>query len=380
MLRLLLLAIALIVYGSLYPFQFEITDRAATPLLAVLQGWPDSFNRFVLRDVFLNVAIYLPLGLAAAGFFLRRHRRRIAIAAALVLPFALSLTMELLQVYEPRRDPSALDVLSNTLGAALGVALAVMAEGALRRFETHHTRELAGPGAALLLVWAVAEFFPLIPALGRTHVAEILRELIHRREFSPVEMWLGAAEWFAVALALRTVWPRLRFEWLAALAGLSLAAQLVINERALTLEEILAAALGLLLWYIAPDKRRARWSIGMLASAILLRELQPFYLLAVPQRFSWIPFAATLESSREGAVIVIARKAFDYGAMIFALHTGANWKYPLAGAVTAAALFVTEAIETYLPGRTPEITDSIVAVIMMAILAASAPKQWEQVA
>ncbi len=380
MLRFLLLAIALIVYGSLYPFQFEMTDRAANPLDAVLQGWPPGFNRYVFRDVFLNVAIYLPLGLAAAGFFLRRHRRPIAIAAALVLPFALSLTVELLQAYEPRRDPSALDVLSNTLGAALGIVLAVAAEGALRRFETHYGRELGGPGAALLVVWGVAEFFPLIPAIGRTHVVEMIRELIHRRQFSPIEMWLGAAEWFSVALALKTIWPRLRFEWLAAVAALSLLAQLIIAERALTPEEILAAGLGLLLWRLAPVNRRGRWAMGLLASAILLRELQPFYLLAVPTSFSWIPFAATLESSREGAVIVIARKAFDYGAMVFALHAGANWKYPLAGIVTAVALFIAESIQTYLPGRTPEITDSIVALIMMAILAASAPKQWEQVA
>ena len=379
MLRFLLLAIALIVYGSLYPFQFESTGRAVHPLLAVLQGWPPGFNRYVFRDIFLNIVIYVPVGVAAAGFFLRRHGRSIAIAASVALPFALSLSMELLQAYEPRRDPSILDVLANTFGAALGVSAALLGETALRRFETRFGRGLGGPGAALLLVWGVAEFFPLIPALGRTHIVEMLREFIHHRQFPPVDIWLGAAEWFAVALALETMWPRLRFEWLAALAACSLAAQLIIDERTLTLAEVLSAGLGLLLWYIAPEKRRARWSIILLASAILLRELQPFYLLSVPQSFSWIPFAATLESSREGAVIVIARKAFDYGAMVFALHLGANWKYPLAGAVTAAGLFVTELSETYLPGRVPEITDAIVALIMMGILAASAPKQWEQV-
>lgn len=380
MLRFLLLAAALIVYGSLYPFQFEITERAANPLLAVWNGWPETFSRWVVRDLFINVTIYAPLGLAAAGFFLRRHGKLLAVAAALALAFTLSLSMELLQAFEPQRDPSSLDVLSNTVGAAIGVAAAVAAQGALRRFEVRYGRALGGSGAALLVVWAVAEFYPLIPALGRTHVRETLSALIHRRGFSPVEMWLGAAEWFAVALALATIWPRLRFEWLAALAAFSLSAQLIVNDRALTLEQILSAGLGLLLWYLAPDSRRPRWAAGMLASAIVLREMQPFYLLSIPQSFSWVPFAATLESSREAAVVVLARKAFDYGAVVFALHAAANWKYPLAGALTAAVLLIAEAAQTYLPGRSPEITDSIVALIMTAILAASAPKQWEQIA
>lgn len=380
MLRFLLLAVALIVYGSLYPFQFALTHRAANPLLTVWLGWPDGLNRYVVRDVFLNVFLYAPLGMAATMVFLRRHGRIVAPLAAVGLAFSLSLSMELLQVYEPRRDPSALDVLTNVTGAALGALAAVLAERALRRFEQRSGRAFTGPGVVLLLVWAAAEFYPIIPALGRTHLFEILRALIHTRHFSPVEMWLGTAEWFAVGLALETLWPRLRFEWLAGLAAFSLGAQLIINQRILTAEEIVAAGLGLLLCYLAPDKRRARWAAWLMGSAILLRELQPFYLLSAPQSFSWVPFAATLESGRDPAVIIVARKAFDYGALVLAVHLCAHWKYPLAGTVLAAALMATEWLQTYLPGRTPEITDSLLALMMMGLLAAAAPRDWERVA
>ena len=105
----------------------------------------------------------------------------------------------------------------------------------------------------------------------------------------------------------------------------------------------------------------------MLGSGVLLRQLQPFYFLSVPQPFSWIPFAATLETAREVSVAIIGRKAFDYGAMVFALRRG-GWSYLRAGLAVAAVLAITEAIQTYLPGRTPEITDPLLALLMMALL------------
>jgi hypothetical protein len=97
--------------------------------------------------------------------------------------------------------------------------------------------------------------------------------------------------------------------------------------------------------------------------------LRPFYFLAVPQPFSWTPFAGTLESSRASAIVIITRKAFDYGALVWALRY-AGMPYVRAGLAVAAMLGVTEAIQTYLPGRTPEITDPLLALLMMLALAA----------
>ena len=109
--------------------------------------------------------------------------------------------------------------------------------------------------------------------------------------------------------------------------------------------------------------REPTWCAWLLGSAILLRELRPFYFLSVPRPFSWIPFAATLESGRDSAVIMIARKAFDYGAMVFALRC-ARLAWLRAGFAVALPLAATEAIQTYLPGRSPEITDPLLALLM----------------
>lgn len=374
MLPFLLLAIAIIAYGSLYPFHFEFTARAANPLLTVWRGWPAELTRYIVRDVVLNVVLYVPLGLAAAMVFLRRDSRAVSAAAAIALAFGVSLSMELLQVYEPQRDPSSLDVLTNVGGGAMGTLIALLSERRIRALVKAPERGLSGAGVVLLAAWAVQEFYPLFPDIGRAHLYDSLSTLLHTRHLPVVETWLGVAEWFAVGVALESMFAHMRTAWLAGLMLFSLAMQMAIADRVLSGEEVVAAAIALALWHFSRSASRALCCAWLLGSAILLRELRPFYFLSVPQAFSWIPFAATLESGRDSAVIVIARKAFDYGAVVFALRC-ANWVWLRAGFAVAIPLAATEAIQTYLPGRSPEITDPLLALLMTVVLMMASPRK-----
>jgi VanZ family protein len=369
--RFLLLIVAIIAYGSLYPWNFEFTSAAGNPIRILLHAWPGEWDRYVLRDIILNVIIYVPLGLVAALVFRRRRSRAFAAMAAIAFAFLLSLSMELLQVYVPGRDSSLLDVLTNTLGAAAGAGFAVYFEDSLRRLLERRPSQFRAAATLLLLIWAVSELYPLFPEIGRSHLRQELTLLFRFRGLSIVETWANAAEWFAAGLALDALFARMRTFGLA-VAMLCVPAQLVITGRSLTLAEIAGALLALALWLFVPRDSRAPCCAWMLATAILLRQLQPFYFLAVPQPFSFIPFAATLESSREAATVIITRKAFDYGALIWALRcTGAP--FVRAGLAVAAALGVTEAIQTYLPGRSPEITDPLLALLMMVVMRAMSP-------
>jgi len=80
--RLLLLVIALIVYGSLYPWHLDFDRSGANPLWVVLHAWPHGIDRFVLRDAAINLALYFPLGMAAFLAAARRHGRWVAFGAA----------------------------------------------------------------------------------------------------------------------------------------------------------------------------------------------------------------------------------------------------------------------------------------------------------
>jgi VanZ family protein len=373
--RFLLLVVAVLAYGSLYPFDFEFASTAGNPVRVLLHGWPTEWNRFVLRDMILNVIIYMPLGLVAVLALRRWRSRAFAVAAAIAFGFLLSVSMELLQVYVPGRDSSLVDVLTNTLGTAAGAGLAIYFEGGIRRLMERRAGQFRAAATLLLLIWAVSQLYPLFPQIGRSHLRQELTLFLHFRGISIVETWANAAEWFAAGLALDALFARMRTFGLA-IAMLCVPAQLVIAGRSLTQADVAGALLALAFWHFVPRESRARGCAWMLASAILLRQFHPFYFLAVPQPFSWIPFAATLESNREAATAMITSKAFDYGALIWALHCTGE-PFVRAGLAVAVALGVTEAIQTYLPGRSPEITDPLLALLMMVVLRAISPATGE---
>jgi hypothetical protein len=127
-----------------------------------------------LADALSNFALFLPLGLAVG---LRGKARLL-----LIVPAALSLSIELLQVWIPGRDPSLGDMVFNTAGGATGVLVGwAVSGGALLR----HLRPASftlGAGAGLVLVgtgWLVQPSLP-----DTTYYGQWTPELGH---FAPYE-------------------------------------------------------------------------------------------------------------------------------------------------------------------------------------------------
>jgi VanZ like family len=139
--RILLLAIAGILFLTLYPFRFDFsTPPPANVFPLLLGGWGKDAGRL---DIFLNVLLFVPYGFGVA---LKLRRRSLSKAAALALAFAagalLSYTVELLQFYIPQRDSGWEDVLTNSTGSAVGFLLFDLFGAALLRFLSTCERSL----------------------------------------------------------------------------------------------------------------------------------------------------------------------------------------------------------------------------------------------
>jgi glycopeptide antibiotics resistance protein len=120
---------AFLVVATLAPFEFTSSPLFDGSLRAPRVEWiPFTYvcpvhGRACLHDRLVNVVLFLPFGGLAAlvGHGARRGAagaRRIAAAA-----FALSLGVEIGQLFLPSRFPSTADVALNTLGAWLGAAI-----------------------------------------------------------------------------------------------------------------------------------------------------------------------------------------------------------------------------------------------------------------
>jgi VanZ family protein len=109
-------AVALVLGACLFPYRFELASEGTLAVVKAPERTGDT-----VRDVVVNVLLFLPLGVAVAAAAAERGRGgRAAMAATLAAAAGLSIGVEDLQTLLPTRDPSLRDVAANVGGAVLG--------------------------------------------------------------------------------------------------------------------------------------------------------------------------------------------------------------------------------------------------------------------
>ena len=76
-----------------------------------------------LKNALINVAGFVPLGFCFGAYFIAVRQIKHGILATIVFGAIVSLTIEILQAYLPTRDSGVTDLITNTFGTSVGVAL-----------------------------------------------------------------------------------------------------------------------------------------------------------------------------------------------------------------------------------------------------------------
>ena len=202
--RVLILIVILIVYGSLYPWHFAPRQLPGNPIGILLHAWRPAPWPFLLRDIVVNISLYIPLGFVAQ---LAMRKSRMALYGPVLLALLLSMAVELLtQLYEPVRDTSLIDVTTNVIGSILGVSMAVLF-AKTRGSQPGLSRDFPGDLAAVTLAscWVAWLFFPFFPVLGRYELHRKIAVFAHSpilTSVSLVSVVSMAAAWYVAGLLL----------------------------------------------------------------------------------------------------------------------------------------------------------------------------------
>jgi VanZ family protein len=185
---LLAIFVALILYVSLYPFQFGTDGPTAMEVLRDL-----SWARASRGDMLNNVLLYVPLGFCIALTVEPRFGRLTGIATGLVGGALLSITMEIMQGSIATRVPSLTDLSLNAAGSLAG-AIGGSAWHALGVRMTPHANPAGRSGAIALVVlvlWLIARLWPFVPDASLRQLKRAVRPL-----FTPEIGWTDLAAFF----------------------------------------------------------------------------------------------------------------------------------------------------------------------------------------
>jgi VanZ family protein len=360
---LLLATGALIVYGSIFPFRFGPADPALGRSLLQL-SW-----RYAGRgDIVANLLLYAPFGMSLALVLPTRSRRALVLAVILAAGVMLSLCIEVVQSFTPTRVSSLPDVLLNGAGTLAGAVVGiVVGERASLRISGFGDREGVAVPFVLLILWLGFRLAPFVPTIDWQKYKDALKPLL----LHPQVSWLGVFSfvvgWLVVAQAARSIWygaqAAIAF---SAIAAMVLAGSVIVVDRAVSASEVLAIALCVALVPLSarvPEPRRVIVLVTLVCATLVLQGLEPFVLGGPAKPFSWVPFRNSLTGDFEVGYTALFEKAFWYASALWLLtRAGAH----LVAATLGLALFLAaiEIAQIRLPGRSPELTDPLLALVL----------------
>jgi len=207
--------VLLVALASLTPFSGWRDD--GTSLFAFLAApLPPYVTAF---DLAANLVAYAPVGFLGALAVMPNLRGAAGWVVATLFGVALSLAMEMLQVYLPDRIESNVDLAANALGAALGATAAppfakwLARHGGLYalRDEVFHAGRTAALGLVMIGLWLFTQLNPETLLFGTGDLRDLFESLpstVHPAElFVRIEGAVVAANLVAVALLAGALVP-----------------------------------------------------------------------------------------------------------------------------------------------------------------------------
>jgi len=199
---------------------------------------------------------------------------------------------------------------------------------------------------------------------------DALKPLVLFPQLSAMSVFRHLVAWFVIAQLLDTTLGRKRGKLaIVLLFSAVLVARVLIDGLSLTASEVCGGILAMMIWLPALSRYQGRLAVitAMFAFSVILQGLEPFQFSNVARPFGWMPFRSLLQSPINTAIVSFFEKVFNYGCLIWLL-VQAGLSSRTAAALGGALVLGLRVTQVYLPGRSAEITDFVMLLIIAGIM------------
>ena len=261
------MVIAVIVYGSLYPFTFrQPAAGLGAAARALFNSWAEApgARRFHFqRGALYAIRLFAILAISGAGNAAKR------ILMVIVAGAILSTCMELAQYYDDSRQTAATDLYANVVGALLGAIGGSLTGG---NFRWPLLREIASNRVPTLLLtaWAGYRLFPYVPTIDLHKYWNALKPVVLHPSLTGYDLFRYTAIWLTIGVLVEAIGGQKR-AWLMfpLFVGSVIVAKVMIVDTTLTMAEVAGAGLAFCVWGILAVRTRLRVTLIALLFAAM---------------------------------------------------------------------------------------------------------------
>jgi peptidoglycan/LPS O-acetylase OafA/YrhL/glycopeptide antibiotics resistance protein len=352
----------LIVYGSLYPFNFTQSALTAQGISALFNF---EITKTQLTNLIANIVLFVPFGVFLRAAFPKYNSAgQLLLLAFMTFLFAYSI--QALQIFTEDRQPWGGDAILNMIGYAIGVFLyGSLRLDFLKTFKASHSHQQISFFIAFIII--ALELAPFAPSVD----FDVLKANIKLLLNSPSIGWYWTFEntvfWLVTFYLLKIAFPNwTHINKLSLLVMLILTSKFLIISSNINLSSLAGGILSLLIWKVFSQRINAQQLAILLLITILGNGLYPFELREQVGTFKWLPFSASMDGNLLINIIAFTKKTVFYGGVVWLFYLAK--RRLLFGAVICAAIaLLSEFLQIFFTNSVPDSTDFFI-VIMVAFI------------
>ncbi len=358
---LIALVYLLIVYGSLFPFNFSLTE--------FYQQYPNLLNIkiFSRGDVVANILLYIPLGLLySLELNLKENKLNAKVGVStLVGIFIFSLILQVIQIGLPSRDQNILDAVFNMVGFFVGAYIS--------RY-LYIPNKLLFPRLsylpyAIALTYILSELSPFIPTLDYQQIKNSFKFILVAPTLSALnDLTYTFIMWILVIRLLMFEQKRTPFKVLLPLWLFMITAKVFIYNNHLGYIDFFAPFMAMVFASVVNLNQNSITKSIFFFSVFTftISSLLSVEILNDPID-SFIPFYSYLNGNLYVGIQGIIFNLFFFGALLW-LSLELSWSMKKTAISLAILVFFIELIQFFLPTRVTDFADAIFVFLIYIIM------------